>query len=57
MSKSLLILLLASLVVSQITLAQKNLQPGAVITSRGDTLKGFIDYRNWEKNPIAIDFY
>lgn len=37
--------------------AQKNLQPGYVITSGSDTLKGLIDYRNWEKNPDKIDFY
>jgi len=37
--------------------AQKNLQPGIIITSSKDTLRGFIDYRNWGKNPDQIDFY
>ena len=35
---------------------QKNYLPGVVITLKGDTLKGFIDYLNWEKNPDKISF-
>jgi len=40
----------------QQTYCQTNLQPGSVITKSGDTLKGFIDYRNWENNPNEISF-
>jgi hypothetical protein len=40
---------------SQIS-AQVNFQPGYVVSLRGDTLKGFIDYRNWEKSPGKIAF-
>ena len=36
--------------------AQSNYHEGYVIKSNGDTLKGFIDYREWEKNPRSIDF-
>ncbi|MEI8049237.1 MAG: outer membrane beta-barrel protein, partial [Bacteroidota bacterium] len=35
---------------------QKNYLPGVVISLKGDTLKGFIDYLNWEKNPDKISF-
>jgi len=36
--------------------AQKNYLPGSVITLEGDTLKGFINYLNWEENPDTIDY-
>jgi len=37
--------------------AQHNLQPGSIVTKTKDTLNGFIDYRNWERNPEKIDFF
>ncbi len=40
----------------QTSFCQENFLPGYVISSKGDTLRGFIDYRNWEKNPIKISF-
>ncbi len=36
--------------------AQTNYVAGYVITHQNDTLKGFIDDRNWEKNPESIRF-
>ena len=36
--------------------AQSNYKNGYIITLQGDTLKGFIDYQEWIKNPIAINF-
>lgn len=36
--------------------AQKNFLPGYIVDTGRDTLHGYIDYRNWEKNPKAIDF-
>ena len=36
--------------------AQSNYKPGLVVTSAGDTLRGFIDYREWDKNPTSISF-
>ncbi|TKK69224.1 hypothetical protein FC093_07865 [Ilyomonas limi] len=36
--------------------AQKNMKEGFVVLNSGDTLKGFIDYREWYKNPGSILF-
>ena len=41
---------------SQTVLAQKKFEPGYIINIQNDTLKGFIDYRNWSKNPEKITF-
>lgn len=35
---------------------QENFVPGYIIDLKGDTIKGFIDYRNWNKNPKDIVF-
>ena len=40
----------------QQTTAQNNIKPGYVITTSGDTLKGFIVTKNWEYNPVSIEF-
>ncbi|MEI6948145.1 hypothetical protein V9K67_13195 [Paraflavisolibacter sp. H34] len=36
--------------------AQKNFQEGHIVTSPGDTLRGFIDFREWNQNPERIRF-
>jgi hypothetical protein len=36
--------------------AQKNFQPGYVVTLKGDTVKGFIDYKEWNFTPTSILF-
>lgn len=36
--------------------AQENYLPGFVVTPRGDTVRGTIDYRNWKRNPSTISF-
>jgi hypothetical protein len=36
------------------TIAQANFLPGQIVNLKGDTLEGFIDYRNWEINPNKI---
>ncbi|OQP46823.1 hypothetical protein A4H97_04680 [Niastella yeongjuensis] len=36
--------------------AQKNYQRGLVVLTNGDTLKGWIDYRNWHVNPTSFGF-
>jgi hypothetical protein len=36
--------------------SQQNFVPGYVVTVQGDTLKGSVDYRNWDKNPDKISF-
>jgi hypothetical protein len=51
-TKLLFFVLLAPLSV----IAQSNYRPGYVVTLKGDTIKGFIDYREWNSNPGAIDF-
>ncbi|HZX59283.1 MAG TPA: hypothetical protein VFE54_11175 [Mucilaginibacter sp.] len=38
------------------SLAQSNYTPGYVINLKGDTLHGYIDFREWYINPSAIDF-
>jgi hypothetical protein len=35
---------------------QNNFQKGYVVTVAGDTLRGNVDYLNWEKNPKKITF-
>ncbi|MBC8053075.1 MAG: hypothetical protein H7Y13_08420 [Sphingobacteriaceae bacterium] len=36
--------------------AQENYVPGYIIDLKGDTVKGFVDYRNWEVNPKRLNF-
>lgn len=36
--------------------AQSNYRPGYVIQSNGDTLRGYINYREWDDNPTSITF-
>ncbi len=36
--------------------SQINFKPGYVINLKGDTLKGYIDYRGWDANPNSISF-
>lgn len=36
--------------------AQQNYVPGTVVTQQHDTLKGFIDFRNWSSSPAEIRF-
>lgn len=50
------LMLLLSLGISSPAKAQKNFIEGFVLYDVGDTLKGFIDYQEWVKNPNTIDF-
>ena len=36
--------------------SQQNYLPGKVLTLKGDTIEGFINYRNWKNNPKNILF-
>jgi len=36
--------------------AQSNDQPGYIVTLSGDTIRGLIDYKEWDKNPESISF-
>ena len=37
-------------------IAQSNYKPGYVVTLKGDTMRGFIDYREWDTNPKTVTF-
>jgi len=39
-----------------LALAQSNYKPGYVVTLKGDTLRGFIEYHEWNSNPESISF-
>ena len=36
--------------------AQSNYKPGYVIDLKGDTIKGYIDYQEWDRSPDTIKF-
>jgi hypothetical protein len=36
--------------------AQSNYKAASVVNLKGDTIHGFIDYKEWENNPTSIDF-
>ncbi len=44
------------LLVSAGAFCQDNLKPGLVVKNNGDTLRGYINYRNWEYNPAGFEF-
>ncbi|MBS1507888.1 MAG: hypothetical protein JSS79_14705 [Bacteroidetes bacterium] len=51
-----LILLFIVLFTATQSFGQKNFQKGYIIQLNGDTIRGAIDYANWEKNPKKINF-
>jgi len=36
--------------------AQRNFKPGYIVTLSGDTTKGFVDYKEWNRNPSEVTF-
>jgi len=50
------ILLISIFSLPFISNAQSNYKPGYVVSLKGDTLKGFINYREWNKNPKQVSF-
>jgi hypothetical protein len=36
--------------------AQSNYHEGYIIKNNGDTVKGYINHRDWERSPIVVDF-
>jgi hypothetical protein len=48
--------LLGVFLLPALSYAQSNYKPGYVVNIKGDTLKGFIDYREWGANPDEIRF-
>ena len=49
-------LLLIGLLTYQLAFSQENYIPGYVIKNNNDTVFGFVDYRNWSKNPVMVKF-
>lgn len=54
--KHFLILLSLILLLPFFSAAQSNFKPGYVVTLKDDTLKGVIDYREWDNNPQQITY-
>lgn len=50
------LLLIACFIHPLSTLAQKNYQPAKLYTTTGDSLIGFVDYRNWDTAPTTIQY-
>ncbi len=50
------VLLLVCLTGVSLAYSQENFVSGSIIKLNGDTVKGYVDYRNWEKNPNKIKF-
>lgn len=49
-------LFVAGMMFSCLSYSQKNFSQGLVVNNNGDTLRGYVDYRNWAINPKAVDF-
>jgi hypothetical protein len=51
-----IILSVLGILIFQNSFCQENFLLGYIISLNSDTIHGFIDYRNWEKNPDEISF-
>ncbi|HEY4195509.1 MAG TPA: hypothetical protein VGM63_08235 [Mucilaginibacter sp.] len=49
-------LVLLTFFIPTFSFAQSNFKPGYIISLKGDTVKGFIDYKEWEVNPGKVTF-
>jgi hypothetical protein len=49
-------LLAAAILLSLSVSAQSNYKPGYLLGLKGDTTRGYINYREWSENPSAIEF-
>ncbi|GAB2973445.1 hypothetical protein GCM10027049_04400 [Mucilaginibacter puniceus] len=36
--------------------AQTNFKPGYIVNLKGDTIPGFVDYKDWTRNPKEVNF-
>ncbi|MFB9843460.1 outer membrane protein [Mucilaginibacter ginsenosidivorans] len=50
------ILFFIALLIPFLSNAQSNYKPGYVVTPKGDTIRGFIDYREWDRTPADVNF-
>lgn len=53
---SALVIALSFNLVPNTVIAQKNYKPGYVVTHQGDTIKGLIQFLEWDNNPEKINF-
>jgi len=54
--KNLFLSLLGIVLFSIYANAQSNFKPGYIVDLKGDTVKGAVDYREWDSNPSAVKF-
>jgi len=54
--KNLYKVLFCTVLLPALSYAQSNYKPGYVVNTKGDTLKGFIDFRDWDLSPTSIKF-
>ncbi|GAA4199703.1 hypothetical protein GCM10022289_10460 [Pedobacter jeongneungensis] len=57
MKKTFFLAVLSIVSTAQFLYAQKNILKGYIIKLNNDTVKGYIDYKNWNKNPVSINYY
>ena len=55
-SRNAALLLTLSIIISTVTFAQPNYKKAAITKINGDTLSGFINYREWYRNPDEFSF-
>jgi len=51
-----ILLTFLALVAFEPAFCQENYLPGYILSLHGDTVAGYVDYRNWERNPEKIYF-
>src|SRR5215510_9797263 len=49
-------LLLSLTLICFSSIAQKSYIAGFIVTLKGDTINGLVDYKNWEINPRSVSF-
>lgn len=49
-------LLVITLLAPRLLFGQSNYQPGLIVNSKGDTVRGYINYAEWGNNPQSIWF-
>jgi outer membrane protein W len=54
--RKLILIIAAYFLLNSSASAQANAQPSFIVKNDGDTVYGFINYRNWIKNPAEISF-
>ena len=54
--KNVLNIILLVLLTNSLAMSQENFIPGEIVNAEGDTIKGFVDYRNWKNSPKNISY-